>query len=777
MARTRKAIQALNLYKYDVLIDDKGPRSDYFKITQFDGYFYGGRNAFLIAGTPVLKPNSKILVEVINVNGQTVYSAPVSNFIEGSSRLIQVEVYNDTPIGPGKIVILGSADTYLDGKPIPAQWRDKYNVRWITDVVISPLINNKTPIRFVNPPVSQVEEKLYVPPATSSYSQSVFIDVGDYELSPVTYNVVQNGYLIRLKNPNENNVFKSEYINNKLRISASINETSESIYAELPLTKIFNSTTAESRGVILTTSTGRKLTKCFISGSGTGYSPYWENFNNITVNSSASIIYSKIIQSDLTGLIQSFAKIRISNLNTISGEVHNVRISYKPTTDPGEYVSLGTTRTLVDELLSVDENNRIVSIGKFKDINISNYWYAATMSVGRTELNPVIPSNYFSSSLYSNLQIRSGSDVLLDSLIIRPDIVSGGYANDVSYFLGNKKELQIQLFPNSEYTLKFDATVARSSASVEYTKQDTSLEVYLVGQEDSLGSLNEVNSKGQLIAAITPAGNRGVQLFDGTEFNFKPKISKAGIFGLRFVFYGGFWDIANISLNVAEEQFFNPDEVFLLIPNVAYRNKLLTFKTEYLDINNNSVGASTIAAPQFFEGTNSPFDSSSFALTSQYLVLSQSANLVNERILKVSDRFSAVDGGPSSNYTVDLSNNVRTAAIGVVIDGGGSDITTGEKVEILVPFSASIQSWTVLADRSGSINIDVWKSTFSSYPPTSASKITGPIRPFISNSIKNTSSTLTGWTTTLSKNDTLKFYVSSSSTVQRINLTLELLKL
>ena len=107
MARTRKSIQPLNLYKYDVLIEDKATRSDYFKVTQFDGNFYGGRNAFLLAGNVALRPNSKILVEILNKDGNTVYSAPVAFFIEGNSRLVQIEVYNDTPIGPGKIVLLG----------------------------------------------------------------------------------------------------------------------------------------------------------------------------------------------------------------------------------------------------------------------------------------------------------------------------------------------------------------------------------------------------------------------------------------------------------------------------------------------------------------------------------------------------------------------------------------------------------------------------------------------------------------------------------------------
>jgi hypothetical protein len=42
--------------------------------------------------------------------------------------------------------------------------------------------------------------------------------------------------------------------------------------------------------------------------------------------------------------------------------------------------------------------------------------------------------------------------------------------------------------------------------------------------------------------------------------------------------------------------------------------------------------------------------------------------------------------------------------------------------------------------------------------------------------MKNTSSTLTGWTANINKNDTIKFYVSQSSTIQRLNLTLEVLR-
>ena len=71
---------------------------------------------------------------------------------------------------------------------------------------------------------------------------------------------------------------------------------------------------------------------------------------------------------------------------------------------------------------------------------------------------------------------------------------------------------------------------------------------------------------------------------------------------MRFIVYGGFWNFSYISLKVAEEPFFSPDEITALIPNELRYNELLTFRAEYLDINNNSVGVETIANPLHFVG-------------------------------------------------------------------------------------------------------------------------------------------------------------------------------
>lgn len=604
MARTRKAIQSLNLIKYDVLIEDRDTRSDYFKISQFDGYFYGGRNAFLIAGAEVLRPGTKILVEILNKDNRTVYSAPVPSFIEGNSRLVQVEVYEDTPIGPGKIVILGCADSYTDGTPIPDEWKGKYNVRWIADVTIAPAIENRTPIRFSNTPGITVEEKFYFSPGSSTFSQSVSVPV-DIQLNPKYLNVFPNGYVATIKGPN-NTRFYSNQLGGNLSgsIKYYLNGQAETASINLPITRIFNKTTAEADGVVIYTDKNTPIFSGLISSSGQ-YTTNITPIGTIGVTSSMQIVYNDL-QTQLTSTQISFAKIRLVNLATISGEINKVRLSYKPTTDPGEYVLLGDITTNVSELLTIDTGSKIAETGKFTEVIYTDYWYAATMSVAKNELNPTIPNYYNSSSLITNNNfITQCCDDLLNSVNATPKISSSNttFENNVSYFIGTKNTNTIEIFPNNEYSLTFDALVARSSASITLNQRDYSMEVYLVPESGSSIRVLEQNPLGQLIGTVTPSPTFVKQNFETVEFNFKPKITTVGNYGLRFVVYGGFWNIANVSVKAAREPFFSSDEVDILIPNVNYRDKLLTFKAEYLDINNNSIGIHTTSLPTYFTGS------------------------------------------------------------------------------------------------------------------------------------------------------------------------------
>lgn len=112
--------------------------------------------------------------------------------------------------------------------------------------------------------------------------------------------------------------------------------------------------------------------------------------------------------------------------------------------------------------------------------------------------------------------------------------------------------------------------------------------------------------------------------------------------------------------------------------------------------------------------------------------------------------------------------------ISFVIDGGGSAITTGIKGDIEIPADCTIESVRLLADQSGSIVVDIWKDTYANFPPTDADTITASAVPTISTATKSEDTTLTGWTTSLSKGDILRFNVDSAATVTRVTLAIGL---
>lgn len=115
-----------------------------------------------------------------------------------------------------------------------------------------------------------------------------------------------------------------------------------------------------------------------------------------------------------------------------------------------------------------------------------------------------------------------------------------------------------------------------------------------------------------------------------------------------------------------------------------------------------------------------------------------------------------------------------TFDVAFIIDGGGSAITTGVKGDLALDFSATINQVTLLADQSGSIVVDIWKDTYANYPPTVADTITASAKPTISSATKSKDSTLTGWTTTVSSGDTLRFNVDSATTVTRVVVILKM---
>lgn len=121
--------------------------------------------------------------------------------------------------------------------------------------------------------------------------------------------------------------------------------------------------------------------------------------------------------------------------------------------------------------------------------------------------------------------------------------------------------------------------------------------------------------------------------------------------------------------------------------------------------------------------------------------------------------------------TLGQLDNFQAQTIAFVIDGGGAEIADGVAGDLQIGFACTITGWTLLADQSGSIVVDIWKDTYANYPPTAADSITSAAKPTITAATKGTGSP-TGWITSISAGDTLRFNVDSCNVIQRCTVVL-----
>lgn len=108
----------------------------------------------------------------------------------------------------------------------------------------------------------------------------------------------------------------------------------------------------------------------------------------------------------------------------------------------------------------------------------------------------------------------------------------------------------------------------------------------------------------------------------------------------------------------------------------------------------------------------------------------------------------------------------------VELHGGFTTIEAGQQVDLPCTFPFEILSWFAVADRTGSITVDVWRGTFDTFPPTNADSITGGSPIAILNDMKAQSSSLTDWDTKISSGDILRFNVDSADEIQRVSIVI-----
>ena len=113
-------------------------------------------------------------------------------------------------------------------------------------------------------------------------------------------------------------------------------------------------------------------------------------------------------------------------------------------------------------------------------------------------------------------------------------------------------------------------------------------------------------------------------------------------------------------------------------------------------------------------------------------------------------------------FGIALSNTADlTRSINYVVDNGSRPMTTGNKGYLTIDVTGEIQSWVMVADAVGTLEVDIRKCAFSDFPNTVS--ICGGNTPQLNAEVKNTDITLNGWSKQLTAGDIIQYEVINTT--------------
>ena len=118
-----------------------------------------------------------------------------------------------------------------------------------------------------------------------------------------------------------------------------------------------------------------------------------------------------------------------------------------------------------------------------------------------------------------------------------------------------------------------------------------------------------------------------------------------------------------------------------------------------------------------------------------------------------------------------------TRTLNYVIDSGSFPMANGVKGNMTIDVTGEIESWTVISDTEGNLEVDIQKCTFEDFP--NFTSICGTERPtlgVLNNSVqrKNKDDSLSTWNTTVNAGDVFQFEVIYSINISRFVVSLKL---
>ena len=632
MAKLQRSVQKQNLENVRVLIDDTDPSSRFFRIKEIRDVLHGGRQGFLIQGAKELVNETEVLIELLDINGDPIFVTTIRNFAEGRARFVSIEVYEDTPVGPATLTILGEAATFADGSEIPDVWKGVFNVKWQKSLTVNPMRTNDAKIRVFETPTLVVKEVLT--PFRKTVTSSFLTVTGsgtranaNTAIINTSVNVPNIYTVTTLGTPISKSMEGGTFTASIDGVTGSAPGVGSTIFSS-SIVKVFNDSTFQ-------------IDPPLISDDGTRFSPF-KNVTNYTISFQESPTFSN------TTLSRSFADVELARLKTFSGDIARTKFLVRSAESEAGFEFVGDVRLDALELTvtnSIELGPKTRMGNFFTQSVIDAFWvggvivessqppYVTGSSVTLArDTTRLIDSMHIS---FPNLSLPTGSGpthfmALTRSVLIGPS----GETNDVT----------LDFIKGLEYSFAADVLCRKAFDSFE-----GKMDVYLSGS-----AFPSTSNLGTLIASYDcPVGE--IQRLRSRESSITNFIAKqTGTAKLVLVIHQGDWHVSDLSIFSAIETGFNPDCASFLIPVLDKRFEQLQFKAQLFDPNNNEFPQEILSDFVFFDGGNIILKGTDNRIEGTLTI----APSGSQAVMLSSEGFLDEDGTPISGSVMAVTNEV-----------------------------------------------------------------------------------------------------------------------
>jgi hypothetical protein len=542
-----KGLQFTQVYFEDTSLTSP----EYFQITEFPTRLTAGKNLFKLRGHPThLKLGGVLNLEVLDYNGDPIYTEVIDYIDEDKSRVIAIYIYSETSPGDCTVTLVSEAQT-INNQPVPTQWQGRPNIRWSRTVPVNPNVSNVSEIIFSKLPQVTVSEQVGV--------QLDRIYSGSQQFPTYTTGTVR---MFSLNGAPAFELLGGKFIGDMQ--TGTITVTTPQSPTPTPNYPAASAVYTSTIKKILSDTTALLDQEYTVYSSQSIFPHTYTEF----ANSAYSLTYEQTPTYVATENSQSFALLQIKELEPATGDVSRIKVytNNKGTVGTWELVNdveLEETEIFVTSTASLFPDQ---SIGTFTSQSIINTYWDGFAYVGKTtDAAPTLA--WSTASLNNAMSITSATDIAARNSVL---------------VVQNKSAYNGVFIATSSYKVTIDALGTRDSSGL-----NPRLAVYISGSAVAFDPTDYFNQElpkilGKRIGEIEVTSNS--QRFDDTVFNFETNYTGTG--ALLFVVESGQWQIADIRTTTDNDAGYSPNytRIRSIIETPHKANNQISFKVEYYNV-------------------------------------------------------------------------------------------------------------------------------------------------------------------------------------------------